>query len=270
MDVISQLPQRSAGAAWRWAVLGRAAIAGLFALALGTANADSAELKVVTGVEMARVLATLAPEIEKLTQSQLVIDTVAPGALKHRIEAGSRFDVAILVEPIAEALIEEGRLAVDGLSCIAWAQFGIAIRAGVAKPDIGTVDGLRRTLLSARSIAYDAESVSGAHFREMLRHLGIVDKVKAKLIATSGPGVIGLVARSEAELGVSLASLVASAPEVEALGPLPAELQSLPVFAARSADTSAPDRARLLIAFLSSFDAAPTIHGNGFDTAIAE
>ena len=39
---------------------------------------------------------------------------------------------------------------------------GMVVRAGQAKPDISTVDGLRKTLLAAKSIAY-SDSSSGTY-----------------------------------------------------------------------------------------------------------
>ena len=45
---------------------------------------------------------------------------------------------------------------------------GMVVRAGEPKPDISTVEGLRKTLLAAESIAY-SDSSSGTYFDSRLQ-----------------------------------------------------------------------------------------------------
>ena len=56
----------------------------------------------------------------------------------------------------------------------------MVVRAGAPKPDIGSVDALKRTLLDAKSIAYSA-SASGVYLStEVFPRLGIADQIKDK------------------------------------------------------------------------------------------
>lgn len=247
------------------------AIAGAIALALGTATAKGAEIKVVSGPEMAHVLTTLAPRFERLTKNTLLIERATQAGLKQRLDSGEPFDVAVVDQQTAGRLLQQGKVAIGATSSVAWSRLGIAVRAGAAKPDIGTADHLRATLLEARSIAFTGDQASGAYFRDALAWLGIAQQIEPKLIDTDNDNPLERVARGEAELGVMLASDIASFPGVEELDPVPAEVQALkPVFATLATDAPSLAAARRLITFLSSFDAVKAIHANGMDTALAE
>src|SRR5579871_6362046 len=85
-------------------------------LALGIRQADAADIKVVSGPAMARVLTDLAPRIEELTHRTLVIDVASVNAVTRRLSEGAPFDVAVVYEPAAIALIESSQIVAGGLS----------------------------------------------------------------------------------------------------------------------------------------------------------
>ena len=149
---------------------------------------------------------------------------------------------------------------------------GVAVRAGSEKPDIATVETLKRTLLAARSIVYTDPAVGGAsgiHFEKILDRLGIAKEIKAKSIlnakAATTPNA-EIVARGEAELGIQLISEIVSVPGAELLGPLPAELQAMTAISAGIVVTATdPDAARVLFKFLTSPAAATVIKTTGME-----
>ncbi len=71
-------------------------------------------------------------------------------------------------------------LAPDSVADVAVSLVGIAVKAGAAKPDIGSVEALKAALLQARSIAYSQIGASGVFFAELIQRLGIADAVNAK------------------------------------------------------------------------------------------
>ena len=97
---------------------------------------------------------------------------------------------------------------------------GIAVRAGAPSPDAGTVEGLRRLFLSAKSIAYSA-SVSGQYLTtELIQRLGIADQVLPKRIRRdlSGDGLSAMrIADARTHVHVYLLSEL-SRSNVEELG----------------------------------------------------
>ena len=59
-------------------------------------------------------------------------------------------------------------------------KIAMAVKAGAPRPDISTIDALKRTLLAAKSIGY-SDSASGVYLStELFPKLGIADQIKGK------------------------------------------------------------------------------------------
>ena len=132
------------------------------------------------------------------------------------------------------------------------------------KPDIGSVEALRNTLLAAKSIAY-SDSGSGTYLSTTLfPRLGVADQVVGKSRRVRGPPsgepVAAVVARGEAEIGFQQVAELIHVPGITFVGTIPTEVQPTVFFsgAVTSAATQ-PEAAAALIRFLSSADAAPVI-----------
>ena len=98
---------------------------------------------------MKPVLAELAGQFEQTTGHRLTISYVPAGAARSRVEAGETFDVAILQRPAAEELAQLGRIEPRGLATLARSGLAVAVRRGLRKPDIGTVEAFKQALLAA-------------------------------------------------------------------------------------------------------------------------
>ncbi len=246
-----------------------AVIAGAAALTVGAAAAGAAELKVVSPPPVTQALTALSPQIEHLTGTKVALDTATGGAYGRRLAAP--FDVTIVGEEAAATLRRQGKVAAGGLKCIGWTRLGLAVRAGASAPQIGTVDGLRQTLLAARAIAFTGDEESGMQFRTVLVQLGIAEQVTRRLIDTGNGDPIEAVADGRAELAVALQSDIAVAHGVRAAGALPLEVQHYtPLFAVLSSDAAEAPAARRLITFLGSSRALTALHAVGVDGRVAE
>ena len=141
---------------------------------------------------------------------------------------------------------------------------GMVVRAGADKPDIGTVEALRKTLLAAKSIAY-SDSGSGTYLSTVLfPRLGIWEDVKGKSRkirgGPSGEPVAAVVARGEAEIGFQQVSELIRVPGITFVGAIPADVQPGANFAGVLASTARePEAGRALLNFLTSPEAAPVI-----------
>ena len=148
----------------------------------------------------------LAPEFERATGNTLVTswgpsmgDT--PEAVPARLRRGEPIDVVIMVGYALGDLVRQGK--VDGGQPRRPGALGHRpCRAcGRPKPDISSVDALKRTLLQAKSIAY-SDSASGVYIStEMFKRLGIADQVASKARMIPAEPVGAVVARGEAEIG---------------------------------------------------------------------
>ena len=117
---------------------------GSLALLLAAASAvlvtpaSSAEIKVLSTPTLKTTLDDLSPKFERMTGHKLVTKFEAVAVLKREIEAGETFDVTILLPAAIDDLIKQGR--VIARTDISRSGVGVAVRAGAAKPDVGSVD----------------------------------------------------------------------------------------------------------------------------------
>ena len=99
-------------------------------------------------------------------------------------------------------LLKDGKAVAGSEVDIVRSGMGLAVRIGLPKPDIGTLDGLKRALLDAKSIAYSA-SVSGTYLStEVFPRLGIAEQVLPKSKRIFSERVDAVLLRGEAHLGM--------------------------------------------------------------------
>jgi len=250
--------------------LSRAAALGFAGLFLAGA-VRAAEVRVVSSGGFAAAYRELAPAFERQTGDTLITewgpsmgDTV--DAVPARLRRGEPIDVLIMVGYALDDLVKQGKVAADSRVELARSGIGVVVRQGAPKPDVSTVDGLRRALLAAKSIAY-SDSASGVYIqREMFKRLGIEDQVagKARMIPAEPVGQV--VARGEAEIGFQQISELKPIKGIDLVGPLPPEVQQVTVFSAGVlADSREPAASRALLRFLASPQAAPAIIASGME-----
>jgi molybdate transport system substrate-binding protein len=253
-------------AMWRAA---RAAVLALVAVQFccvraGGAHAD--ELKIFGSRVTRMVIGDVGPAFEQATGHKLNVVTDVAAVMKRRIEQGEAFDVAVLVNFQADALIRAGKLAADSRADVMKSGIGVAVRRGAPKPDISTVEAFRQTLLAAKSITYLKEGASTLHLDRVFAQLGIAEALKPKTVQPMTESVSEMVASGEAELGIIVIPNILSVPGAELVGPLPPELQSWIVFTAgASAQAPNPQAARDVIKLLTSPAAIESIKQKGME-----
>lgn len=220
-----------------------------------------------------RVFSTLATQVAwpeltarfKRLSGCGIDDVFGPtNGLMARIDAGETADVAILIRESAHQLVTHGVL--TDCADIAKSYVGLAVKAGAAKPNIGTVEALVATLLAARSIAYSRIGASGIFFAGLIQRLGIADAVNAKATIIAGGFTAERVANGEVELAVQQLSELKAVAGVDIVGPLPLELQTPAVFTAGVFTVSRQrDAASQLVAFLASAEARPILAASGLE-----
>jgi molybdate transport system substrate-binding protein len=230
--------------------------------------ANAAELKIFGSRVTKVIVGEFAAEFEKSTGFKPVVVADVAAVMKRRIEAGEPFDLAVLVDFQTDDLIKSGRLLADSRADIMSSGIGVAVKRGAPKPDIGTVEAFKQTLLKAKSVTYLKEGASTIHLRKVFDQLGITDAIRAKAVETAGEQVSEKVADGEVELGLIVIPNIMSVPGAELVGPLPAEINSIVMFTAGvSAASPNQQAARDLIKLLKSPGAKPMIKAKGNDPA---
>jgi molybdate transport system substrate-binding protein len=183
-----------------------------------------------------------------------------------RVGAGEVADVVMLPAAQIDDLIKQGKLIPDSRVNVASSGIGVAIRAGAPKIDAATSDGIRKALLSAKTIAYSA-GPSGLHIADVIAKWGLADQLKAKIVPPVPNVPIGeIVARGDAEIGFQQVSELLPVKGIDYLGPLPAEINEITVFSAAVHKTAGPtDAARALLKYLTAPEAAPMIRKTGME-----
>jgi molybdate transport system substrate-binding protein len=247
-----------------------AAVAGVSLFAAASFPAHAAEIKLLGPVSLRIVLPSLLPQFEKSSGHKITVGYDTLGAITKRLVGGEAIDVAMVSPAQNEELQKQGKLLAGSRAEVARVGFTVFVKKGAPKPDVGSVDALKRTLLAAKSIVLGdpaAGGGAGVFTAGLMERLGLVADIKAKTrLVKSGTEVAEAVAKSEAEIGIGVASDAAIIPSLDAT-PLPTGVQSYSVYVAGiSSGSKQVDAAKALIAFLTSPPAKQALKANGFET----
>jgi molybdate transport system substrate-binding protein len=233
-------------------------------------SAHAAEIKLLGPVSFRALLPNVLPQFEKSSGHKVTVGYATLGAITKRLVEGEAADVAIVSPAQNEDLQKQGKLIAGSRVEIARVGYTVFVKKGAPKPDVGSVDALKGTLLAAKSIVFGdpaAGGGAGVFTAGLMQRLGIAAEIKAKTrLVKSGTEVAETVAKGAAEIGIGVASDVAIIPGLDAF-PLPTGAQSYSVYVAGvSAGSKQVDAAKALIAFLTSPAAKQALTANGFDT----
>jgi molybdate transport system substrate-binding protein len=228
--------------------------------------AAAVEIKVLSTQAPEQAYRELAPLFERSSGHK--VTTVFTGTLdaKKRLAAGESYDLVIMAAPEIEALMASGKIVPGSRVDVARSGVGVAVRAGAPKPDIGSTEALKKTLLAAKSIGYST-GPSGVYLEKLFDRLGLADAIRPKLRQTpTGVFVGGLVAGGEAEIGFQQVSELSHFPGVDYVGPLPDAVQEITVFASGlQVGAKQPDAATAWIKFLTAKEAVPVFKKHGLE-----
>jgi molybdate transport system substrate-binding protein len=240
--------------------------AALLAAVAAPMPADGAELKIFGSRVTKMVMGDLGAQFEQASGLKPVVITDVAAVMKRRIESGEPFDLAVLVDFQTDDLIKAGKLLPDTRADVMKAGIGVAVKRGAPKPDIGTVEAFKRTLLDAKSITYLKEGASTIYLDRLFTQLGIAEALRDKTVKPETETVSERVAQGEVELGIIVIPNILSVAGAELVGPLPPDVQSYIVFtAAVSAQSPHQQAARDLIKLLKSPATAPLLKAKGME-----
>jgi len=131
--------KRSAVSAWTGA-------AALLALVVSS-HAHAAEIKVMAANALKPALAELAARFEHSSDHKVVVVWGGTEGIAKRVVDGDPTHVVIIAAPNIDNLIARGKLAAGSRADIARSGVGIAVPAGLPKPDISTPEAVRNACL---------------------------------------------------------------------------------------------------------------------------
>ena len=243
------------------------AIAGMLLFAASSASPDNPPLHVLASNGVKAVIDDLRARAVRAVGRPLSIEYDTSSSVKKRIDGGAAFDVAILTSDVIDELARAGKISAATRTEIARCGIGMGVRAGSAKPDIGTPDALKRTLLAAKSVTFAQDGASRTYILQMFDKFGIADSMKPKTILEQGSTRANArVADGSAEMILTLVSEILPAKGVQLVGPLPQDVQHYVNFAAGASPNIKDENAgKRLMKFLASSAAEPALKTMGME-----
>ena len=242
-----------------------AALGAMMMFAAGV-TARAAEIAVVSPPSLKPMLDELGPQFERTTGHKLAIKYATSAVLKRQIDAGETFDAALLVPASIDDLIKQGKIAADTRIDVARSAIGVAVRAGTAKPDVGSAEAFKRAMLAVNSVSFSGEGASGKYLTGLFDQLGIGAEMKPKLRPLPGAAVVEPVAKGEIDIAVITIANIVGVAGVELAGQLPPDLQHYTVYTAGVASAAKEaEGAKALIRLLMAPETTPLIKAKGME-----
>jgi molybdate transport system substrate-binding protein len=228
--------------------------------------AQSAEIKVIVANALKDGYTELVASFEKATGHKVTTTWAGTVNATKRINDGEVHDLVIVASSNIDQLIAAGKLAAGSRADFAKTGIGVAVRAGLPKPDVSTPDAVKAAALAAKSVVYSA-GPSGTYISELFRKMGIAEQVTPKVKQpSSGAEVAAVLVRGEADFGFAQVSEFLNVPGLVGLGPLPASIQYFTIYAIGvHADAPSAEAAKELIKHLRAAEAAPAIRKMGME-----
>jgi molybdate transport system substrate-binding protein len=189
--------------------------------------------------------------------------------MMRRLGSGEVVDTVLLTGEAVDELTGQGVIEPGSRTDIMKSSVGMAVRAGAAKPDIGSAEAFRQAMLAARSIAYSF-GPSGVYVAELFQRLGIATTLGTRAKQVKGVPIGALVASGEAEIGFQQVSELLPVPGIDVIDRLPPGIEKITVFST-GLHRRAPQAqiARDFVRYLVSAEAAPVLRRTGLEPLTA-
>ena len=229
-------------------------------------GAGAAEIRVLSTQATEEAYRELVPQFEKASGHKVTTTFTGTLDANKRLAAGESYDLIIMSGPSIDEHTKGGKVVPGSRVDVAKSGVGVGVKAGAPKPDISTVEALKKTLLAAKSIGYST-GPSGNYVVGLFQGMGIADEVKPKLKQTpTGVFVGSIIASGEAEIGFQQVSELSHFAGVDYVGPLPADVQYITVFASGIATgAKEADAAKALVKFITAPAAAAAFKKRGME-----
>jgi len=228
--------------------------------------ASAAEIKVLSTQATEQSYRELVPQFEKATGHK--VTTIFTGTLDadKRVMANEPHDLLIMSQSSIDAHVKGGKVVAGSRVDLARSGVAVGVKAGAPKPDISSVDALKRTILNAKSVGYST-GPSGNYIIALFERLGVAEQVKPKLKQTATGVFVGsIIASGEVEIGFQQVSELSQYEGVDYVGPLPAEVQNYTTFSSGIlSNAKESEAARALVRYITSPQAGAVYRKRGME-----
>ena len=140
----------------RGSIVGTAAMV-LLGVSFAFVARAATEIKVVTSGTFTPAYQELVPEYERATHNKIITEFggsmgTSPNTITNRLKRGEVIDVVIMAAPALDDMIQQGKVRAGSRVDLVKSKMGMVVKAGAPKPDISTLEALKRAVLAAKSI----------------------------------------------------------------------------------------------------------------------
>ena len=246
------------------------AVTALAGPAIGQNLAQNAGLKVLAA---GSALHGLRPAAAQFTRESGIAVAVATdhghNIRKHALAGEAQADVIMVPTEWADEIVKAGRADKSTLLAIGAVRMGAAIKAGAPRPDIASMDALRRAFVGADSVLLTL-APTGDHLMKVIERLGITATVAPKLKRFDTATLLN---RHIADNGTDKTLGFGPATEIIAWrgkgvdwgGPVPDEIQIVLPYAAVMLGGAQAEAARKFLTFLATEPARKHMTDSGVE-----
>lgn len=207
----------------------------LVGVAITATPAFAAEFRVMTTGAPRHVVDAVAAKFAAETGHKAVFIQDTAGGVRKRISEGEVVEIVVATPDVLNALAAAGKVVGASRVDFATTGVGVGIKEGLPKPDISTVDAIKKLVADAPSIALPdpkAGGTSAVYIEGMFKKLGVADVVNAKAKLKAGGYAADLVVSGDAVIVFHQMSEIKPVKGVTLIGPLPAEIQLVTTYSA--------------------------------------
>jgi molybdate transport system substrate-binding protein len=228
----------------------------------------TADIVGISSMAVRRILAECSASYQQKTGRSVAIESVGGVDAAHRIRSGEKFDIVMLADDAMKKLDEDGFLKPGSRAGFADSAIAVAVRSGTRRPDLSDEAATKAAILSAQSVGYST-GPSGTHVLKLLEKWGADQSKTLRIIqAPAGVPVGTLVAHGDAELGFQQLSEFLDMADIDIVGALPQEIQSLTRFSCGVCALASNEAgARGFVSYLTSTEADGSIQRHGMEPA---
>jgi molybdate transport system substrate-binding protein len=232
-------------------------------------TAQTSEITLLTTGIFRGFYPALISKYEETSSDKIKLVVQTPFVLKDSVINGLEADAIIAVTPILKDIESSTGVVPASKTEIGRVYTAVVIRAGAPKPDLSTLESVKRSISAAKAVAINdpkGGSAVGRFLMAAFDKYGFDDELRSRFKLYPGGGDIigGAVVKGEADFGISISSEIIAVKGTEIAGALPPELNVPTVaYGFVSSHAKEPEGAKAFLAFLHSPAAKSLMSANG-------
>jgi len=192
-------------------------------------------------------------------------------AIQQRIGTGEAADLVIAPPAVIDDLAGKGKLDGERRVAIGRVGIGVVVRDGVMKPDVSSMNALKRALETATGVVYNKAS-TGLYLDKLFERLGVAVKSKETRYPDGAAVLEHIIKGRGNEIGFGAMTEISLYRDkgLQFVGPLPAGAQNYTSYAA-APTTAAANRAEAaaFVTFLGSAAAKQAFAAKGVEQQVS-